>query len=304
MRFQGCGTALVTPFRRDTSLDEAALRRLVRRQVGGGIHFLVPCGTTGENPTLSRREHLRVVEITLEEAQGKVPVLAGAGGYNTAEVIELAREIQALGADGLLSVTPYYNKPTPEGLYQHFRAIAAATRLPIVVYNVPGRTGTNVDATTLARLATLENVVGVKEASGNISQMAAICHAAPDTFAVLSGDDSVTLPLMALGGRGVISVVSNEIPAEMSQLASLCLDGDFARAREIHRRYLPLMEINFVESNPGPVKAALAMMGLIEPVYRLPMVPPQPAHQAKIEKVLESLGLLAAHTTGAVARPA
>ena len=304
----GCGTALVTPFRRDGSLDEAALRRLVQFQLREGIDFLVPCGTTGENPTLTRREHLRVVEITLEEAQGRVPVLAGAGGYNTEEVIDLAGEIEALGADGLLSVTPYYNKPTPEGLYQHFKALAAATRLPIVVYNVPGRTGTNVDAATLARLATIENVVGVKEASGNIAQMAMICNTVPESFAVLSGDDSITLPLMVLGGRGVISVASNEIPAEMSRLAALCLEGNFVAAREIHRRYLPLMEINFVESNPGPVKAALALMGLIDPVYRLPMVPPQPANQAKIEKVLESLGLLVARgagvTAGSLARPA
>lgn len=300
MTFQGCGTALVTPFRRDTSLDEEALRRLVRRQVEAGIHFLVPCGTTGENPTLSRGEHLRVVQITLEEAGGRVPVLAGAGGYNTAEVVELAGEIQDLGADGLLSVTPYYNKPTPEGLYQHYKAIAAATRLPIVIYNVPGRTGTNIDAATLARLATMENVVGVKEASGNIAQMAAILNAVPESFSVLSGDDSVTLPLMALGGRGVISVASNEIPAEMSRLAALCLEGNFAAAREIHQRYLPLMEINFVESNPGPVKAALALMGLIEPVYRLPMVAPQPASQARIEKVLEALGLLVGHGSSLV----
>ena len=301
MKFQGCGTALVTPFRHDKSVDEAALRRLVRRQVEAGIHFLVPCGTTGENPTLSRREQLRVVEITLEEARGKAPVLAGAGGYNTEEVIELSREIEILGADGLLSVTPYYNKPTPEGLYQHFKAIAGATRLPVVVYNVPGRTGTNVDPATLGRLSTIENIVGVKEASGNIGQMASLFSVVPESFAVLSGDDAITLPLMALGGRGVISVASNEIPAEMSRLAALCLEGDFVRAREIHRRFLPLMEINFVESNPGPVKAALAMMGLIEPVYRLPMVPPQPANQAKIEKVLESLELTRA---GVLAYPA
>ncbi len=294
MQFQGCGTALVTPFRRDKSLDEPALRRLVRRQVEAGIHFLVPCGTTGENPTLTRREHLRVVEITLEEAQGKCPVLAGAGGYHTEEVIELAREVEALGADGILSVTPYYNKPTPEGLFQHYRAIASAVRLPIVVYNVPGRTGTNVDPATMGRLASIENVVGVKEASGNISQMASLFQHVPESFTVLSGDDSVTLPLMALGGKGVISVASNEIPAEMSQLAEACLAGDFGRAREIHRRYLPLMEINFVESNPGPVKAALARMGLIELECRLPMVPPQPANQARIEKVLDALGLLAA----------
>ena len=292
MRFQGCGTALVTPFRRDGSLDEASLRRLVRRQIDAGIHFLVPCGTTGENPTLTRREHLRVVEITVEEAAGRTAVLAGAGGYNTSEIVELAREIAALGADGILSVTPYYNKPTPEGLFQHFRAVAAATPLPVVVYNVPGRTGTNVDAATLARLATIDNVAGVKEASGNIAQMAAVCNAVPDDFSVLSGDDSVTLPLMALGGRGVISVASNEIPAEMSRMASLALQGDFAAARQIHRRYLELMEVNFVESNPGPVKWAMAQMGLLEPVYRLPMVAPQPGSQARIEKVLASLGLL------------
>jgi 4-hydroxy-tetrahydrodipicolinate synthase len=292
MKFKGCGTALVTPFRRDTSLDEAAMRRLVRRQVKAGIHFLVPCGTTGENPTLTRREHLRVVEITLEEAGGSVPVLAGAGGYNTSEVSELAREIEVLGADGILSVTPYYNKPTPEGLYQHFKAIASATRLPIIVYNVPGRTAVNVEPPTLARLSTIDNVVGVKEASGNISQMAALFSLLPQDFAVLSGDDSITLPLMALGGHGIISVASNEIPDEMSKLAALCLEDRFAEAREIHRRFLPLMDINFVESNPGPVKAAMAAMGLIDPVYRLPVVPPQPANQAKIEKVLASLGLL------------
>jgi 4-hydroxy-tetrahydrodipicolinate synthase len=200
--------------------------------------------------------------------------------------------VEALGADGVLSVTPYYNKPTPEGLYQHYHAIASAIRLPIVVYNVPGRTGANVDPVTLGRLASIDQVVGVKEASGNIGQMANLFHYVPDSFAVLSGDDSVTLPLMALGGKGVISVVSNEIPAKMAQLAALCLAGDFARARQIHRRFLPLMEINFIESNPGPVKAALALMGLVELEYRLPMVPPRPDNQARIEKVLETLGLL------------
>ena len=230
--FTGCGTALVTPFRRDLSLDEAAVRKLVRRQIQAGINFLVPCGTTGENPTLTRAEHLRVAEITLEEAKGKVPVLAGAGGYNTQEVIELAREIERLGADGILSVTPYYNKPTQEGLYQHFKAIAEAVHLPIVVYSVQGRTGVNVEPATMARLAQIENIVGVKEASGNIAQMATIIQQVPESFAVLSGDDSITLPLIALGGRGVISVVSNEIPAEMTQLAQLCLSGDFAGARE------------------------------------------------------------------------
>lgn len=294
--FAGCGTALVTPFRPDQSLDEAALRRLVRRQIEGGIHFLVPCGTTGENPTLSRAEHLRVVEITLDEAAGKTPVLAGAGGYNTLEVIELARELEALGADGLLSVTPYYNKPTQDGLYEHYKTIASAAPLPIIVYNVPGRTGVNVEPATLVRLAGIENIVGVKEASGNIAQMASILNQAPDSFTVLSGDDAVTLPLMALGGRGVISVVSNQIPREMTELAQAALQGDFAGARALHRRYLPLMEVNFIESNPIPVKAAMALMGLLEPVWRLPLVPPKPESRARIEKTLDSLGLLASRS--------
>ena len=291
--FTGCGTALVTPFRSDLSLDEEAFTGLVRRQVESGIHFLVPCGTTGENPTLDTKERLRVVEITLEEAKGKVPILAGAGGYNTSEVVELARELEAMEVDGLLSVTPYYNKPTPEGLYEHYKAIAAATRLPIVLYNVPSRTGTNITPSTLARLASIDNIVGVKEASGDIGQMAAVFQQVPKTFSVLSGDDSVTLPLMALGGVGVISVASNEIPAEMSALCDACLKGEFATAREIHRRYHALMEINFVESNPGPVKAALSMMGLIQPYYRLPMAPPRPDSQAKISAVLEELALAA-----------
>ena len=290
--FTGCGTALVTPFRSDLSLDEAALRRLVRRQVEAGISFLVPCGTTGENPTLTREEHLRVVEITLEEAKGKAPVLAGAGGYNTAEVVELAREVEKLGADGILSVTPYYNRPTQEGLYQHFKAIAAAVPLPIVVYSVQGRTGVNVEPATLKRLAGIDNIVGVKEASGNIAQVASIVHQVPERFAVLSGDDVVTLPLVALGGRGLISVASNEIPAEMTALVRLCLAGDFAAARQLQRRYLPLMEVNFVETNPIPVKAALALMGLLEPVWRLPLVPPRPENLARIEKVLEEVGLV------------
>ena len=289
--FTGTGTALVTPFRKDGSLDEQALRKLVKRQIEAGIDFLVPCGTTGESPTLTREEHLRVVEITVELAKGKVPVLAGAGGYNTAEVIALARELAALGANGILSVTPYYNKPTQEGLYQHYRAIAAAVPLPIILYSVQGRTGVNVEPATVKRLAAIENIVGIKEASGNVSQMAAILNAVPDDFIVLSGDDAITLPLIALGGRGVISVVSNEIPAEMSQLTRLALQGDFDGARRIHRRYHPLMEINFVESNPIPVKAALAEMGLLEPVWRLPLVPPKAENQARIRAVLESLGL-------------
>ncbi len=289
--FTGTGTALVTPFRRDGSLDEPALRALIKRQIDGGIDFLVPCGTTGESPTLTHEEHLRVVQITVELAKGKVAVLAGAGGYNTSEVIALGRELATLGADGILSVTPYYNKPTQEGLFQHYRAIAEAVPLPIVLYSVQGRTGVNVDPGTVKRLTEIENIVGIKEASGNVSQMAAILNAVPEDFIVLSGDDAITLPVISLGGRGVISVVSNEIPAEMSQLVRLALQGNFAGARAIHRRYHPLMEINFVESSPIPVKAAMAEMGLLEAVWRLPLVLPRAENQARIRAVLEALGL-------------
>lgn len=293
MLFEGCGTALVTPFRKDGSLDEQTLRALVKRQVQEGINFLVPCGTTGENPTLTRKEHLRVIEITLEEAKQRVPVLGGAGGYNTAEVIELAREVRAVGADGILSVTPYYNKPTQEGIYQHFKAVAAAVKLPIIVYNIQGRSGVNIETATLKRLSEIDNIGGVKEASGNIAQMAAVVHELPSSFAVLSGDDVFTIPLIALSGRGVVSVISNEIPREMTALTQYALANQFAAARDLQRKYLHLMEVNFVESNPIPVKAAMALMGLLEPVWRLPMCPPSAANQAKIEKVLETLGLLA-----------
>ena len=290
--FTGCGTALVTPFRADLSLDGTTLRKLVRRQLDAGVDFLVPCGTTGESPTLTHEEHLRVVEITLEEAKGKKPVLAGAGGYSTEKVIELARVLESMGVDGILSVTPYYNKPTQEGLYQHYKAIASAVSLPIIIYSVQGRTGVNVEPATLARLATIDNIVGVKEASGNINQIGAVIGQTPRDFLVLSGDDSMTLPLMALGGRGLISVASNEIPAEMTQLVHLCIDGNFTAARHLHHKYLALMDVNFVESNPIPVKAALGLMGLLEPTWRLPLVPPKPDSQAKIAKVLQSLGLL------------
>jgi 4-hydroxy-tetrahydrodipicolinate synthase len=299
MLFQGCGTAMVTPFRQDGSLDEHTLRALVKRQIEEGINFLVPCGTSGESPTLTHQEHLRVVEITLEEAKGRVPVLAGAGGYNTHEVIELATEIKAMGADGILSVTPYYNKPTQEGLYQHYKAIAAAVKLPIIVYSVQGRTGVNVEPATLRRLSEIDYVVGVKEASGNISQMAQVVHQVPSGFAVLCGDDSIAIPLIALGGHGVVSVVSNEIPREFTALIDRALRNDFAGARELQRQYLPLMEVNFVESNPIPVKAAMALMGLLEPVWRLPLCPPNPSNLAKIEKVVETLGLLASRSVHA-----
>jgi 4-hydroxy-tetrahydrodipicolinate synthase len=290
--FTGCGTALVTPFRRDLSLDEPALRRLIRRQIDAGIDFLVPCGTTGENPTLTRAEHLRVVEIAVEESNGQVPVLAGAGGYNTSEVIELAKDLESLRADGILSVTPYYNKPTQEGLYQHYNAIAAAISIPIIVYSVQGRTGVNVEPATLNRLAQIENIAGVKEASGNIGQIAKIVSQAPAGFSILSGDDAIALPVIALGGHGVISVVANEIPAEMAALIHACLDNNFARARELQEIYLPLMEMNFIESNPGPAKAAMAEMGLLEPIWRLPLVPPKKENLEKIRGVLESIGLV------------
>jgi 4-hydroxy-tetrahydrodipicolinate synthase len=292
MTFTGCGTALVTPFQRDGSLDEESVRRLARRQIDAGISFLVPCGTTGESPTLTRDEQLRVVGICVGESRGRLPVLAGAGGYNTAEVIERAREFEAIGANGILSVTPYYNRPTQEGLYQHYKAIAESIALPIILYNVPGRTGCNIEPATVARLAEIENVVGIKEASGDISQMAAVVSRVPENFIVLSGDDAVTMSLMALGGRGVISVVSNEIPAEMTQLTHLCAANNFQAAREIHRRFFSLMEVNFIESNPIPVKAAMAAMGLLEPVWRLPLVAPKVENMTKIRSVLESVGLI------------
>jgi 4-hydroxy-tetrahydrodipicolinate synthase len=292
--FTGVGTALVTPFTRSGDLDEAAVRRLARRQIDAGVHFLCPCGTTGENPTLSDAERLRVVEIVVEEAGGNVPVLAGAGGYDTREVIHTAAEMARRGVSGFLSVTPYYNKPTQEGLYQHYRAFAASTRLPIVVYNVPGRTGVNVEVSTLARLAQIENIVGVKEASGNVSQMCEICRAVPSDFIVLSGDDALTLPLMAVGGHGIISVASTALPAEMVAMVQHAEGNDFAAARAVHSRILPLMTVNFVESNPGPVKAAMAAMGLIEETFRLPMVAPKAESKEKILAVLKSLGLLKA----------
>ena len=300
--FTGCGTAMVTPFRGDGALDEATLRKLIARQIEAGIDFLVPCGTTGESPTLTHEEHVRVVAITVELANGRVPVIAGAGGYNTAEVIAMARELAALGVDGILSVTPYYNKPTQEGLFQHYRAIADAVELPIILYSVQGRTGINIEPATVARLAGIKNIVGIKEASGSIAQMAAILNCVPEDFVVLSGDDAITLPLMALGGRGVISVVSNEIPAEMTEMVRLALRGNIWGAREIHRRFHPLMEVNFVESNPGPVKTALAEMGLLEPVWRLPLVAPKRENRERIVGVLNSLGLVErVHVAAAVA---
>ncbi len=289
--FTGVGTALVTPFTASGALDDKAVRALIRRQVEAGVHFLVPCGTTGETPTLTDAERRRIVEIAVEESAGRAPVLAGAGGYNTQEVIHAVKAMQDSGADGILSVTPYYNKPTPEGLYQHYKAIADSTSLPIVVYNVPSRTGCNVDPATLVRLAGIDNIVGVKEASGNMTQMAEICHAVPDDFIVLSGDDAVTVPLMSIGGRGIISVASNEVPSEMAQMVEAAEKGDFASARRWHDKLLPLMQVNFVESSPGPVKFAMASMGLCELAYRLPIVPPRQASRDRILSVLREFGL-------------
>ena len=281
-RFTGVGTALITPFRKDGSVDELAVKRLARRQIDAGVHFLVPCGTTGETPTLSEQEWLRVCELVVEEANGTVPVLAGCGSYNTREVIRAARELERVGVDGFLSVTPYYNKPTQEGLFQHYSAIAGEVGLPIIVYNVPGRTGCNVEVPTLVRLSQVPQIAGVKEASGNVSQMCEICRAVPEDFIVLSGDDALTLPLMAIGGHGIISVIGNEAPAEMSRMVERAESGDFAGARAIHRQLMPLMSANFVESNPIPVKAAMAAMGLLEETYRLPMVPPSDTSRRRI----------------------
>lgn len=292
--FTGAGTALITPFQKDGSIDEAGIRRLTRRQIDAGIHFVSPCGTTGEAPTLSDDEKLRVMELVIEEVAGRVPVLAGAGGYNTREVIELAREIEALGADGILSVAPYYNKPSQEGLYQHYKAIAESTRLPIILYNVPGRSGVNIEPRTVARLSEVPNIVGVKEASGNVVQMSEIVGSVPEDFLLLGGDDPLTVAVMAIGGRGIVSVASNQAPSEMAQIVELAERGDYTGARRLHQWLLPLAQVNFVESNPIPVKAAMAAMGLIDEVYRLPLVPPSAASREKILRVLQDLKLLGA----------
>jgi 4-hydroxy-tetrahydrodipicolinate synthase len=290
--FTGIGTALITPFRKDGSLDEAAVRRLVRRQIDAGIHFVSPCGTTGEAPTLSDREKIRVCELVVDETAGRVPVLAGAGGYNTRGVIDLIRELERVTVNGILSVTPYYNKPTQEGLYQHYKAIAESTSLPIVLYNVPGRTGVNLEPATVARLAAIRNIVGVKEASGNLVQMSDIVAAVPPEFFLVSGDDPIAVAVMAIGGRGLISVASNAIPSEMLQVMELAEKGDFPAARKLHGWLLPFLEVNFVEANPIPVKAAMAAMGLVEETYRLPLVPPGAAARDRIMRVLQDLKLL------------
>jgi 4-hydroxy-tetrahydrodipicolinate synthase len=291
---RGCGTALVTPFRRDGTVDDAALRKLVQFQLREGIDFLVPCGTTGETPTLEHGEYTAVIRLVVEEVAGKVPVIAGVGGNNTRKLAALAQEVSGLGVQGILSVAPYYNKPTQEGLYQHFKTIAESTDLPVIVYNVPGRTSSNIEPATVGRLSKIPNIVGIKEASGSITQQMEVLAAVEPGFRVLSGDDAFTFPLMALGGVGIISVVSNEIPAQMTRLAHLMLDGKIDEARRLHFHLLPLMQANFLETNPIPVKAALTMMGLIEEVYRLPLVPMKPDNRANLEKALAALGLLQA----------
>lgn len=294
MQLRGCGTALVTPFKQDGSIDEAALRNLVLWQVESGVDFLVPCGTTGETPTLSRDEWLQVIDITVEVGAGRVPIVAGATSNSTHDAVEKAKEVAVKpGVDAVLTASPYYNKPTQEGQYRHFKAIAEAAGKPIILYNVPGRTGANIEPTTLARLAEVPNIVGVKEASGNIAQIAEVCNAVPEHFLVFSGDDAITLPVIALGGVGIISVASNEIPREMAEMTKAALNNDWPTARRIHRKYLALMQGNFIESNPLPVKAVLAMMGRIEEVYRLPLLPMRRDTRSRLQKIATDAGLIA-----------
>jgi 4-hydroxy-tetrahydrodipicolinate synthase len=294
MQLRGCGTALVTPFHQDGSIDDTALRNLVAWQIESGIDFLVPCGTTGETPTLSHDEWLYVIDATVEVAAGRVPILAGATSNSTHDAVEKAKEIAARpGVTAILTASPYYNKPTQEGQYRHFKAIAdAVPEKPIILYNVPGRTAANLEPATLARLAEIPNIVGVKEASGNMAQIAEAINSVPETFLVFSGDDSITLPVISLGGVGIISVASNEIPHEMSSLTRAALNNDWATARSLQRKYLPLMQANFIESSPLPVKAVLTMMGKIEEVYRLPLLPMRRDTRSKLQKIAAEAGLI------------
>jgi 4-hydroxy-tetrahydrodipicolinate synthase len=293
MDLRGCGTALVTPFHQDGSIDETALRNLVAWQVESGIDFLVPCGTTGETPTLTHDEWLRVIDLTVEVAAGRVPILAGATSNSTREAVEKAKEVAARpGVSAILTASPYYNKPTQEGQYRHFKAIAEAVDKPLILYNVPGRTGANIEPGTLARLAEVPNIAGVKEASGNMSQIADVLNAVPESFLVFSGDDAITLPVIALGGVGVISVASNQIPRAMAEMTRAALHHDWPAARSLHRKYLPLMQANFIESNPLPVKAVLAMMGRIEEVYRLPLLPMKRDTRSRLQRIATEAGVI------------
>ncbi len=299
MRLRCCGTALVTPFRHDGALDESALRGLVEWQVKSGIDFLVPCGTTGETPTLSEAEWLRVIDITAEVVNGRVPIVAGATSNSTEDAVAKAKKVAAHKIDAILTASPYYNKPTQEGQFQHFQAIARAVNKPIMLYNVPGRTGANIEPATLARLARIENIIAVKEASGSITQIGEALNAVPDDFLVFSGDDAITLPVISLGGVGIVSVASNVVPAELSRMTRAALENDWSTARKLHRKYLPLVQALFIESNPMPVKAVLAMMGKIEESYRLPMVPVKAQTKERLRAVAAEVGLL---SESAVAR--
>ena len=294
MQLRGCGTALVTPFKQDGSIDDSALRALIAWQIDSGIDFLIPCGSTGETPTLTHDEWLYVIDTTIEVAAGRVPIVAGATSNSTHEAVEKAKEVAArAGVNAILTASPYYNKPTQEGQYRHFKAIAEAVGdKPVILYNVPGRTAANIEPGTLARLAEIPNIVGVKEASGNIAQIAEAINAVPETFLVFSGDDAITLPVIALGGVGIISVVSNQIPHEMASLTRAALENDWTTARSLQRKYLPLMQANFIESNPLPVKAVLAMMGKIEELYRLPLVPMRRDTRSRLQKIATEAGLI------------
>ncbi len=304
MQLRGCGTALVTPFHQDGSLDEQSLRNLVSWQIESGIDFLVPCGTTGETPTLSHEEWLRVIDVTVEVAAGRVPIVAGATSNSTRDAVAKAQELSSRpGVDAILTASPYYNKPTQEGQYQHFRAIAEAANKPIILYNVPGRTAANIEPSTIARLSEIPNIAGVKEASGNLTQIAEICAAARPEFSVLSGDDAMTLPVIAIGGVGVISVASNEIPHEMAALTRAALNNDWGTARQLYRKYLPMMQANFLESSPMPVKAVLAMMGRIEEAYRLPMVQVRRDTRSKLQKIASDIGLIAKTVSAGASAP-
>jgi 4-hydroxy-tetrahydrodipicolinate synthase len=291
-RFRGSGVAIVTPFLKDGSIDETSLRKLVDFQIENGTNFIVPCGTTGESATMSAEERYRVIHVVIEQARKRVPILAGTGTNDTALSVTYSKQAQELGADGVLLVGPYYNKPTQEGYYQHFKVIAEAISIPAIVYNVPGRTGGNIEPKTLLRLAGIKNIIGVKEASANFGQFMEILKHRPEHFLVLSGDDALTLPMMPLGADGVISVAANQIPRAMSDIVRYSWEGNFEKAREIHYRYLDLMNSNFIESNPIPVKCALAMMGLIEENYRLPLVPMQEMNKQKMRDVLTRLKLI------------
>jgi 4-hydroxy-tetrahydrodipicolinate synthase len=299
MQLRGCGTALVTPFHQDGSIDDAALRNLVAWQVESGIDFLVPCGTTGETPTLNHDEWLQVIDTAIEVVAARVPIVAGATSNSTHDAVEKAKEVASRpGVNFILTASPYYNKPTQEGQYRHFKAIAEALGdKPVILYNVPGRTGANLEPATLARLAEIPNIVGVKEACGNMTQIAEAINSVPETFLVFSGDDAVTLPVIALGGVGVVSVASNEIPHEMATMTRAALNNDWTTARGIHRKYLPLMQANFIESSPLPVKAVLAMMGRIEENYRLPLLPMRRDTRSKLQRVVTEVGLIAKPST-------